>query len=114
VRFGSAKWAVNPWWKATPPRGTAAATGPVAAYPAACRPQAWSAAAALVLVRAALGLRADVPAGTLTVAPHPTFATLYPLAVSGLRIAGHPLDIAVDGEGRAHVTTSAPLAVVAS
>jgi glycogen debranching enzyme len=32
-------------------------------YPAACRPQAWSAAAAIVLVQAVLGLRVDVPAG---------------------------------------------------
>jgi glycogen debranching enzyme len=38
-------------------------------YPAACRPQAWSAAAAAVLAQALLGLDADVPGGTLTVRP---------------------------------------------
>ena len=32
------------------------------AYPAACRPQAWSAAAALVVLTATVGLRPDVPA----------------------------------------------------
>ena len=36
------------------------------AYPAACRPQAWSAAAAAARCCAALGLRPDVPAGTVT------------------------------------------------
>jgi glycogen debranching enzyme len=38
-------------------------------YPAACRPQAWSAAAAAVLARALLGLDVDVPSGTLTLRP---------------------------------------------
>ncbi len=94
--------------------GWPAADGPVVAYPAACRPQAWSAAAALVLVRAALGLRVDVPAGTLTVTPDPTFAGLYPLEVRGLRVAGHRLDITVRADGRADVVTDAPLRVLAN
>ena len=38
-------------------------------YPAACRPQAWSAAAAVALVEATLGLCPDVPGGVLRVAP---------------------------------------------
>ncbi len=92
--------------------GWAAVNGPVVAYPAACRPQAWSAAAVVALVRAALGLRADVPAGRLTVAPHPAFAPLYPLEVTGLQIAGHRLDVAVDADGHADVTTNAPVDVV--
>jgi glycogen debranching enzyme len=60
-------------------------------YPAACRPQAWSAAAAILLLQAELGLAADVPNGTVRVRP------IRPIAVQGLRIAGHRIDIAADG-----------------
>lgn len=82
-------------------------------YPAACRPQAWSAAASVLLLRTLLGLDADVPAGTLRVAPiaaavgHPLLAG--GLRVEGLRVAGHPLTVEVDAAGRAHVETGAPV-----
>ena len=59
--------------------GWPASAGPPLAYPASCRPQAWAAAAALVVLRAALGLHADVPAGTLTIRPDAGFAVLFPL-----------------------------------
>ncbi|TPQ22387.1 amylo-alpha-1,6-glucosidase [Streptomyces sporangiiformans] len=73
-----------------------------APYPASCRPQAWSAAASVLVLRSALGLEADVPGGTVTVAP--TFAHEYgPLGVTGLQVAGHPLEITVAADG----TTSA-------
>ncbi|WP_116947583.1 glycogen debranching N-terminal domain-containing protein [Jiangella endophytica] len=92
--------------------GTDARAGePVLAYPAACRPQAWSAATVIALLQAALGLTADVPAGTLRVAPDPAFADWFPLRVEGLRVAGHPLAVSVDAAGRADVRTSAPLTV---
>lgn len=92
--------------------GTDARAGePVLAYPAACRPQAWSAAAVIALLQTALGLTADVPAGTLRVAPDPAFAGWFPLRVEGLRVAGHPLSVSVDAAGRADVRTSAPLTV---
>ncbi|MCW2935053.1 MAG: hypothetical protein JWM19_6015, partial [Actinomycetia bacterium] len=42
--------------------------GPVP-YPAACRPQAWSAAAAGALAQALLGLDVDVPAGLVRIQP---------------------------------------------
>jgi glycogen debranching enzyme len=42
--------------------------GPVP-YPAACRPQAWSAAAAGALALALLGLEVDVPAGLVRIEP---------------------------------------------
>jgi hypothetical protein len=42
--------------------------GPVP-YPAACRPQAWSAAAAGALAQALLGLDVDVPAGLVRIEP---------------------------------------------
>ena len=92
--------------------GTAAAAGePVLAYPAACRPQAWSAAAAAALVTAALGLRADVPAGELWVEPPAAFASWFPLSVRGLRVAGARLDVAVDAAGGVDVDTTAELTV---
>ncbi|WP_460631216.1 glycogen debranching N-terminal domain-containing protein [Leifsonia lichenia] len=70
-------------------------------YPAACRPQAWSAAAAVAVLGARLGLRADAQAGTLDVAPVPGVGTM---TVSGLRFAGEPVAISVDDAGT--VTTS--------
>jgi glycogen debranching enzyme len=64
-------------------------------YPAACRPQAWSAGAALLLLRAALGLHPDVPGGRVLLQP------MWPppyrrLRVRGLRLAGGILSVTVD------------------
>ncbi|HUC24869.1 MAG TPA: glycogen debranching N-terminal domain-containing protein [Streptosporangiaceae bacterium] len=54
-------------------------------YPAACRPQAWSAAAAGALVEGLLGLAVDVPAGTVAVRP------------PGVRVGGAGPRLHVDG-----------------
>ena len=40
-------------------------------YPASCRPQAWAAAGAVVMVRALLGIDPDVPAGVVRLRPAP-------------------------------------------
>jgi hypothetical protein len=81
-------------------------------YPAACRPQAWSAAAAVAVLSAALGLDADVPGGTLRVspaAPSPVGA----VRVEGLRLAGRPLAVEVDGRGEVRAAdTDADVRVV--
>jgi glycogen debranching enzyme len=61
-------------------------------YPAACRPQAWSAAAAVAVLSARLGLRADAPAGRLDVDPDPSAGAMH---VEGLRFAGAPRDLSV-------------------
>lgn len=66
-------------------------TAPVP-YPAACRPQAWSAAAAVAVLSARLGLRADAPAGRLDVDPDPNAGAMH---VEGLRFAGAPRDLSV-------------------
>ncbi|MES4900948.1 MULTISPECIES: hypothetical protein [unclassified Streptomyces] len=68
--------------------GHGAEAGPrPAPYPASCRPQAWAAASSVQVLRSALGLEADVPGGTVTVAP--TFARAYgPLTVTGLQVGG--------------------------
>ncbi|SDQ91903.1 glycogen debranching N-terminal domain-containing protein [Thermostaphylospora chromogena] len=72
-------------------------------YPAACRPQAWSAAAAVCLVRAALGVEPDVPSGRVTFKPLPG-APFGPLTVCGLRIAGAAVDVTVSEDGEVRVT----------
>ncbi|MCC3763505.1 hypothetical protein K3N28_10505 [Glycomyces sp. TRM65418] len=43
---------------------------PPVPYPTSCSPQAWAAAAPLLLVRSALGLEPNVPKRTLRLAPH--------------------------------------------
>jgi glycogen debranching enzyme len=54
-------------------------------YPAACQPQAWSAAAALLTLRAVLGLDPDVPAGVVHVRP------MRPAPFAHLTMVGMPL-----------------------
>ncbi|HEY3479559.1 MAG TPA: amylo-alpha-1,6-glucosidase, partial [Streptomyces sp.] len=67
-------------------------------YPASCRPQAWSAAAAVSLLVAFLGLDVDVPAGTVTLAP-PRPSPVGALRVQGLPLPGGTLDVAIDASG---------------
>ncbi|MDR6971834.1 glycogen debranching N-terminal domain-containing protein [Leifsonia shinshuensis] len=61
-------------------------------YPAACRPQAWSAAAAVAVLGAQLGLRPDAAAGVLEVDADTAAGGMR---VSGLRFAGESRDITV-------------------
>jgi glycogen debranching enzyme len=89
------------------PRGSVPRAVP---YPAACRPQAWSAAAAVSVLGAALGLRPDVPGGRLDVAP-PAPAPLGAVRVRGLRLGGLPLEVSVTADGRASATAGADVAV---
>ena len=66
------------------------------AYPAACRPQAWSAATSVALVTALLGLTPDAAGPRLSpVAPSPVGA----LRVTGLRVGGRTFGAAVDAAG---------------
>ncbi|RKN49257.1 glycogen debranching N-terminal domain-containing protein [Micromonospora endolithica] len=71
-------------------------------YPAACRPQAWSAASAVLLLQAAAGLYPDVPAGTVRLAPL-AGPELGAVSVSGLRVAGSSTGVTVDRDGSASV-----------
>lgn len=59
-------------------------------YPAACRPQAWSAAASIAVLSAALGLVPDTGAGTVHSSP---LRGLGSVAVRGLRIGDRSLDV---------------------
>ena len=67
-------------------------------YPASCRPQAWSAASAVALLTATLGLEADAPAARIAVRPA-TPGPFGALQVTGLQLAGAPLDLEVDAAG---------------
>ncbi|MGH3510540.1 MAG: amylo-alpha-1,6-glucosidase, partial [Nocardioidaceae bacterium] len=73
-----------------------------APYPAACRPQAWSAASAVALVAAVLGLDPDVPGRVLRVRPLRPWP-FGELTVEGLTIGGAPLDLIVDETGGVRV-----------
>ncbi|MFE0177836.1 glycogen debranching N-terminal domain-containing protein [Streptomyces sp. NPDC059002] len=73
------------------------------AYPAACRPQGWSAASGVAVLAALLGLRPDAPRRELRLCPSPP-GLLGPLAVSGLRLAGADLSVRIDRGGRTTVT----------
>lgn len=77
-------------------------------YPTSCSPQAWAAAAPLLLVRAMLGLAPDVPAGELRVRPRvPT--SIGRLSLAGVPIGGRRVD--VDATGRSATITGTELTV---
>ncbi len=80
-------------------------------YPAACRPQAWSAASAVLMLQTALGLEPDVPGGVVRLRP-PAGAPLGAVSVHGIRIAGEPVEVAVDSSGAATVTGLPPALTV--
>jgi glycogen debranching enzyme len=83
----------------------------LAPYPHACAPQAWSAAAAVVLVQCALGIQPSVPGGELRVVP-PTPLPWGDLDVAGLRVAGTPLSVRVSGTGAVEVVECDPALTV--
>jgi glycogen debranching enzyme len=73
------------------------------AYPAACRPQAWSAAAAVLMLQTAIGLEPDVPGGRVRLRPL-AGAPFGEIAAHGLDIAGASVEVRVDAAGAATVT----------
>ena len=80
-------------------------------YPAACRPQAWSAAAAVAVLSATLGLDPDVPGGTLRVSPA-TPSPVGALRAGGLMLAGRPLTVEVGADGAVRHTEAGGVDVV--
>jgi glycogen debranching enzyme len=78
-----------------------------APYPASCRPQAWAAASAGMLLSTVLGLRPDVPAGRLELAPLP-HSPFGAVRVDGLRLAGQPLSVEVDAAGEVVAVVAPP------
>ncbi len=71
-------------------------------YPHTCRPQAWSAAASVLLLQTLLGLEANVPQGVLSMRPliPPPYG---PVEIRGLRVAGERLSVRVHEDGRVDV-----------
>jgi glycogen debranching enzyme len=76
-------------------------------YPAACRPQAWAAAAPLFCLVTLLGVDVDVPGGVVRV-PRRADTGLGPLAVRGLDAGGHRLDVEVGADGHVTAVTTHP------
>lgn len=70
-------------------------------YPAACRPQAWSAAAAGALVQGLLGLEVNVPGGTVAVRP-PGVRLGSRLHVDGLVAGTGTFSAGVDRSGNGY------------
>jgi glycogen debranching enzyme len=82
-------------------------------YPASCRPQAWAAGASVAVVTALLGIRPDVPAGRLVLAPCGLAkGRLDGFAVDGLTIAGGRLSVRVRGTAIEVLEAPAGLEVV--
>jgi glycogen debranching enzyme len=67
-------------------------------YPTACRPQAWSSAAVILLLRCILGLDVDALERTVSLAPLPV-PGMTTLEVHNLSIGGCGVDIAVRVDG---------------
>jgi glycogen debranching enzyme len=71
----------------------------VVAYPVACIPQAWAAAAPLLLLQAMLGISADAPGGALQI-KRPTLPDwLSRIWLSGLRVGDASVTLVFDREG---------------
>ncbi|MDH3683395.1 MAG: trehalase family glycosidase [Acidimicrobiia bacterium] len=67
-------------------------------YPASCSPQAWAAAAPLLMIRSMIGLDPDLPRGTVGLRRDPAGAALG-LRVEGLALGGATVTVAVDDDG---------------
>ncbi|MHB1234255.1 MAG: glycogen debranching N-terminal domain-containing protein [Microbacteriaceae bacterium] len=70
-------------------------------YPAACRPQAWSAASAVAVLATMLGLEPNA-GGELAIRPLPLAQAM---TVTGLRFAGRPFSLSTDAAGAVTVST---------
>jgi glycogen debranching enzyme len=76
-------------------------------YPPSCRPQAWAAAVGPALLTALLGLRPDVPAGRVTIAPIAP-SPVGAFQVRGLRVGDGILDVDVSADGHPTVLGAPP------
>lgn len=75
-------------------------------HPAACRPSAVAAAAAVQLLTTLVGVRPDVPAGTVALRPVAS-VPLGALRLSGLRVAEAPFAVRVSGTGMGMIEEAA-------
>ncbi len=79
-------------------------------YPTSCSPQAWAAATPFLLLRTALGLQPDAPAGTVRLQPRVP-AWMGSLSIDRLRVAGGYLSLH-DARGTWTVTETPDRATV--
>jgi glycogen debranching enzyme len=77
-------------------------------YPAACRPQAWSAASAVSVLGSALGLLPDAASATLSVSPSPVVGAI---TVTGLRLGGADVSLTVNADGEVVAASGATIEV---
>ena len=70
-------------------------------YPAACHPQAWTAASSVAVLAALAGAWPDVPGGTVVLSPVPSGAGLR--QVEGFVVGGRRARVDVDESGRARL-----------
>jgi glycogen debranching enzyme len=88
--------------------------GRPAPYPASCRPQAWAAASAGLIVSTVLGLQADAPNARLVLSPLPD-PPCGAVRVEGIRVGGLPVAIEVSSTGEVVAVDAPPgLEVVAA
>jgi glycogen debranching enzyme len=80
-----------------------ASAGAPPPYPVACSPQAWAAAAPLLLVQAMLGLRAEAADGTLDASRAHLPEWLGSVAVAGLRLGEDRLGVVVRRDRRSWI-----------
>jgi len=81
-------------------------------YPSSCSPQAWAAAAPLLVLRSLLRLDPDIPGGRLSVGP--VLPARTTLTLRQVRLGTRRLDVAVSSEGRATVTGAGGLRLAGS
>jgi glycogen debranching enzyme len=67
------------------------------AYPTSCRPQAWAAAAPLLLLRSLLGLEPDAPARRLRIRASALPGSWRPLRWDGIHVGDHRIAVTIDG-----------------
>jgi glycogen debranching enzyme len=79
-------------------------------YPAACHPQAWAAAAPVLLLQSLLGVMPDVPGGVLRLSP-PRPGPAGRLRVQGLAVGNELVTIELDARGDVIAVTGTTLAV---
>ena len=76
------------------------------AYPAACHPQAWAAAASIAILNALVGLEPDVPAGRARLAPLRTALGLR--GVDGFRLGQDRIAVHIGADGKARLAGGPP------
>jgi glycogen debranching enzyme len=66
-------------------------------YPASCHPQAWAAASSIAILAALLGVRPDVPGGTVELSP--VVADPFLTSAAGLRVGGSEVAVRLSRDG---------------